>query len=418
MISLARADSRYLDFFRRNGDLASNTAFRNALTILKNQSVDSSSISILQEFNLSIEDTFVVVDFLRVPVFRLWKVPISPGFLRVYLYQALTNEFAFAQSLMKEFECLEKSFNKLSQNEMIALLENEGLFDQENPETYFYYFYDELHKPIDFGKGFEEYIRSFARDGFDFFLSSHGLGIEDSDANDQYEFHYGQFPTLFTSVSSVSFERGGTIVLERFFSQIFDLYTASGFHVQGPCHDIEQLANGKYYYRSCPGFGDNSGRFRLEQFYFDSTMLNGNYWHNDNPQIITISNDCSSDLGDCLNGNCWLHGDSKIISKEIHSISDLGGCLFVNGRDVIELEPLTCDIKRVENFDRPYSLEDAISILRNDSSNHITSPELSFFYQNNKEAAMLAVKRNPLSYSLLCQELREDRDVLELYSNS
>jgi hypothetical protein len=417
MISLARADNRYLDCFRRNGDLASNIAFRNALTKLKNQSVDSSSISILQEFNLSIEDTFVVVDFLRVPVFRLWKVPISPGFLRVYLYQALTSEFAISESLMQEFKYLEKSFNELSQNEIINLLENNGLFDQENPETYFYYFYDELHMPIEFGEGFEEYIRSFACDGFDFFLSSHGLDFEDSDEIDQYEFHYGQFPTLFTGICSVSFDRGGAIVLERFFLQIYDLYTANGFHVQGPCHDIEQLANGKYYYRSCPGFGDNSGRFRLEQFYFDSTILNGNYWQYDNPQKTTISNDCSSDLGDCLNGNCWLHEDPKLVTNEIQSSSDLGDCLFVNGRDVIELEPLTCDIKRVENFDRPYSIEDAISILRNDSSNHITSPELSFFYQNNKEAAMLAVKRNPVSYSLLCQELREDRDVRELFSN-
>ena len=187
--------------------------------------------------------------------------------------------------------------------------------------------------------------------------------------------------------------------------------------MQGPCHDMDQLANGKYFYRSSPGFGDNSGRFRLEQFYIDSTILNGNYWQYDNPQKTTISNDCSSDLGDCLNGNCWLNEDPKLVTNEIQSSSDLGDCLFVNGRDFIELELLTCDIKRVENFDRPYSLEDAILVLRNDSSNHITSPELSFFYQNNKEAAMLAVKRNPVSYSLLCQELREDRDVRELFSN-
>lgn len=415
MISLARSDSRYLDFFLRNGDLVSNIAFRNALIKLKNQSVDSSSISVLQEFNLSIEDTFVVVDFLRVPVFRLWKVPISPGFLRVYLYQALTSEFAISESLIQEFKYLGKLFNELSQNEIINLLENNGLFDQENPETYFYYFYDELHRPIEFGEGFEEYIRSFACDGFDFILSSYGLDFEDSDEVDQYEFHYGQFPTLFTGICSVSFDRGGAIVLERFFLQIYDLYTANGFHVQGPCHDIEQLANGKYYYRSCPGFGDRSGRFRLEQFNFDSAILTGNYWQYDNPQIITISNDCISDIGDCLNGNCWLHGDSKIITNEIHSISDLGDCLFINGRDVIEIKTSTCEIIRIENFERPYSLEDAISILRNDISNHITSPELSFFYQNNKEAAMLALKSNPLTYTLLCQELKADKEVLELF---
>jgi hypothetical protein len=243
------------------------------------------------------------------------------------------------------------------------------------------------------------------------------LDFENTDETDQNKFHYGQFPTLFTSVVSVSFDRGGTIVLESFFSQIFDLYTASGFHVQGPCHDIDQLANGKYLYRSCPGFGDNTGRFCLEQFYFISTIWNGNFWQHDNPQKITISNDCSSDLGDCLNGKCWLHIDSKIVANENQRNSNLGDCLFVNGRDVLELMPLTCDIIRVENFDRPYTIEDAILVLRNDNSNHITSPELSFFYQNNKEAAMLAVKRNRLSYSLLCQELREDRDVLELFSN-
>ena len=99
----------------------------------------------------------------------------------------------------------------------------------------------------------------------------------------------------------------------------------------------------------------------------------------------------------------------------INSFSDFGGEAFeilrIDSRDRFQIEIGKSIPERIENFKKPKSKNEAKLILLDENCNWITSPQLSKFYENDKELALLAVSREPLAYSLLSNELMLDESI-------
>jgi hypothetical protein len=216
------------------------------------------------------------MDKLRRPTFKLWKVPPYPGFLRAYLYQAITSDFGLADWVKSEFYAFNKPFNDLTLDEVKSILQAANLYyESDDLEFCFYYFFDNRLAELDSASAdlvkLANYIQTFESSDFDFKLRSYGvlageseeLDIESLDDN-LGDFHYSQFPTLFTDIHACSFDRGGLVVMELFSNQIYELYTSNGVLIDGPCHDLDLLENGLYVARSSgnqPGFHVNQISF-------------------------------------------------------------------------------------------------------------------------------------------------------------
>jgi hypothetical protein len=397
MINGNSPDEEYYSFVMRNKHIFERGDFQAAISRKISELIEPSIILFLKDLGFSTEDAFYFVDSLRRPVFKLWKVPLYPGFLRVYLYQAMTAGFGLSDDLRHEYCKLNKKMDSLSVEEVKSLLIDSNLLPDDDSDMYFYYFFNQpftrrdLLGLNDYDDTREEntelakYVKSFANKNYDFILSSYGSVDDDKDENEdeKYPFHYGQFPPLFTNIMSVSFEQGGMLILELFKSQIYELYTANGQFIEGPCHDLALLSNAKYIARS----SGNSPGFHMYQFLHKEIKWTGK--------------------------ECEFQ-DSE--TRYIQGFGDLDSAAFeqldINGRDKLNIETGSCLNIRIENFKKPISPEETLVILQDEKTNYITSPELSLFYQNHKESALQAVKRNALAFTLLHPSLQKDPDVI------
>jgi hypothetical protein len=259
--------------------------------------------------------------------FTLRKVKCKEiNFLRAYLYQVLNSTFGFSEYIMNNYESLNKSIAELNIENL-----NEILNEEEIDNGYFYYFENKL-------------------ESFDF---------------DSYE----DFPKLFTNIAEVSFDNGGLVVLECFFIQIYELYSANGEFIDGPCQDLNLLTEAKYISRSSSTRGD----WKLNQY------------NNKSHQIYSLK---------------------KCDDFELENIYD---------RDRIEIpleETGNIEATRIENFNAPISKIEADKILNDPETNWICSPELACYYFEDKELAISAVKKDILSYTLLSDKLKSDKDIM------
>ncbi|MFZ9296131.1 MAG: hypothetical protein ACO259_08010, partial [Bacteroidia bacterium] len=137
-------------------------------------------------------------------------------FCIAFLYQALNSDFGFSDEYKIAFNL-----------DDIKTIFNDGIIDID--QTDFYFFGETMNSYIDY--------------------------LELNKNNDIHIYH--NFPKLFTEITQVSFDQGGLVILQRFGLQIYELYTASGKYIEGPCHDLDLLDKNRYLYRSSgysPGF--------------------------------------------------------------------------------------------------------------------------------------------------------------------
>jgi hypothetical protein len=323
-----------LDFLEQNKIKLENLEFRELVTREISKPIDISFISSLQDFGLSNEDAFVLIDKLRRPTFKLWKVPPYPGFLRAYLYQAITSDFGLADWVKSEFYAFNKSFNDLTLDEVKSILKAVNLYyDGDDLEFCFYYFFDnplaKLEEANEDLVKFATHIQSFKSSNFDFKLRSYGvlageneeLDNESSD-DDLGDFHYCQFPTLFTDIHACSFDQGGLVVMELFSNQIYELYTSNGVLIEGPCHDLDLLENGLYVARS----SGNQPGFHVNQISFSEVEWGGT-------NLVYRGMDIKNIRG-------YGDLDSSSVMREFGNRS----------RDSLQIELGTCINRRIENF--------------------------------------------------------------------
>lgn len=211
-------------------------------------------------------------------------------------------------------------------------------------------------------------------------IDNRGVPINDSYGLEFYHFNYESFtdrndfanyPELFTNLLQISFDQGGLVVFQLYGVQIYKLFNAKGKLITGPCHDLDILINGKYIERDS---GNISG-FHLSKY----SLLTDSVFH-------------------------------------IKSLSDLDifEFLTIYSRDRLQIEIGKSVPERIENFIEPRSKNEAKLILLDANCNWITSPELSKFYENDKELALLAVSKEPLAYSLLSNDLMLDKSIQEV----
>lgn len=175
------------------------------------------------------------------------------------------------------------------------------------------------------------------------------------------------FPTLFTDIKEVSFDQKGLLVLERFSNQFYYLFSADGKMIVDDSHDLDLLPDGKFL---CRKF---NCRFVIRKYSSRRRSLN-------RPRLT----------------------------------SENENFFFIKGRDRIKLIANSSKLKRIENFKPPKNREEVLKILENPKTNYITSPDLSDFYEIDKELALIAVSRDILAYSLLDESLQNDPDILTL----
>lgn len=172
-------------------------------------------------------------------------------------------------------------------------------------------------------------------------------------------------PVLFTDIKEISFDENGLIVLERFTQQVYDLYSACGKMISQFNHDLYLLPNGKYLHRHY------------------NTM-----W--------VIDKYCSTSESNF----------KPIFPKENQNF------FYIKNRDRINLITNDSNVKRIENFKTPQNYDQAREILLNPETNYITSPELSNFFQSDKNLACMAISRDILAYSLLDRSLLYEPEIL------
>ena len=395
MITSQCYSKEILDFIERNLITLANPDFQQLVTRQISQPSGLSIISVLQDFGLNQDDAFVLANRLRRPNFKLWKVPPYPGFLRAYLYQAITSDFGLADWVKSEFYAFNKSFNDLTLYEVKSILGAVNLYCEEDDQDFcFYYFFDngfdELYSTTTDSLELATYVQSFESSNFDFKLRSHGVLAGENDELDveslddeMDNFHYCQFPTLFTDIQACSFDQGGLIVMQLFGSQIYELYSSDGTFIEGPCHDLDLLIDGKYVFRS----SGNKPGFHISQISFSEVQLVG-------IDLVCRGMEVK-----------YIHGYGDLDSTAVVSEVD------IQHRDRLQIELGTCINQRIENFTQPRTIDEVRAILLSEKTNYITSPDLSLFYQNNKELALIAVKRDPLAYTLIQPFLKIDREI-------
>ncbi len=386
MITKSQCTQQRIDFLHRNEVVFGNVKFNEFVRENLANEFDSTTIPKLMTFGLSLEDCLLFIDSLRRPEFKIWKVPAYPGFLRVYLYQALYSDFGFSVDLNLNFLQLNKKIEELEINEVEDLLINADLLKEDKSQMFFYYFFDSNNRELfeDNFVALSNFVRSFENKEYDFLMFSDYEFVTENveDLSEIRRFHYGEFPSLFTDLISVNFDNGGLVKMECFNNQIYYLLNSDGLFIEGPCHDIDLLDNNKYIYRSSLGHPG----FHLCKIEYSKKSWDGRkfiYSELDKKQI-----DCFGDLD---------------------STDEL---LEIFGRDKLVIENNSCFNIKLENFIRPLNVEEAKIILENTQTNYITSPDLSIFYQNDKETALLALRKNPLVFTLLQSSLKFDKDVI------
>jgi hypothetical protein len=256
-------------------------------------------------------------------------------FCIAFLYQAINSDFGFAKEYKIAFENLGKEIEALNFDDIKNLFKD-GIIDID--QTDFYFFENDMLVYLDYLKA-----------------------NKNKDIN-----MYRNFPNLFTDIMQVSFDQGGLVILQCYGLQIYELYTAAGKYIEGPCHDLDLLDKNRFLYRSS-GF---SPGFILEEYRL---------------------NDCPMTLN--------TYGDF-----------DMPGCPNIAGRDRITIPYENALAERIENFEVPKNRMDVLSIL--DDCNWVTSPELVQYYYNDKELALKAVQKDMLAYTLLDSQLKEDKEII------
>ena len=255
------------------------------------------------------------------------------------------------------------------------------------PDIYFYraYAYQSLNSGFGFTETSKSKFNSFGKDLKE--LTIQELNQICSDYDDlyftddnnlvewfyyfdkDYEFvkeDYKKFPTIFTDIMQVSFDQDGLVIMQLFGNQIYELYTFNGKYISGPCHDLDILINGEFLERS----SESSYGFELNEY--------------------------------------------RSTSKSIRYIEKFGDfdverMLGINNRDRIQFNESGLPTGRIENFPQPSSREDAKSILLDENTNWVTSPELIKYFENDLELALIAVKREPLAFTLLAPTLQKEK---------
>lgn len=190
-----------------------------------------------------------------------------------------------------------------------------------------------------------------------------------TDSND-----FINYPELFTSIKQISFDQGGLIVFELYGVQIYKLFTLNGELITGPCHDLDILINGKYIERD----SGNTPGFHLSKF-----------------SLVT-------------NSVTYIDSFSDFDTDSFYKF------LRIDSRDRLQIEIGKSVSERIENYKKPNSKNEVKLILLDENCNWITSPELSKFYENDKELALLAVSREPIAFSLLSKELMFDESIQKI----
>lgn len=178
-------------------------------------------------------------------------------------------------------------------------------------------------------------------------------------------------PELFTNLVSSSFDQGGLLILEKFGMQIYYLYTFDGQKVAGPCHDLHLSVNGKYMMRS----SENKPGFHVYRFLVQSMKSTH----------LMMYDDLDSRVSDFL---------------------------IIHNRDRVVFNLEKKCYESVESYKLPKNRRDVIEILSNQKTNYYCSPSLRDFYSKDKELAILAIINEPLTYTLLLEDILHDFDVI------
>lgn len=174
---------------------------------------------------------------------------------------------------------------------------------------------------------------------------------------------YKSIPDIFTRICQVSFDRGGLIVLERYNSQIYELYDAKGKYLIGPCHDLELGMDGKVMLRTSESI----------------------FW-----EFLQYSGKGLKDLE---------------IYGPFDSPSDFP---YLGDRDLIpEILPIGSFIET--EYDQSVTLTDEeVSIkLKNDSRAY---KYLEKYYKDNEELGLIAVNSNLYAFTFLSKKLQCEKE--------
>jgi hypothetical protein len=335
--------------------------------------------------------------------FRLTKAAATDRLYKIFFKQAQLADFGFADDIVKTILELDKKPEELTIEDMKSVLK--AMFYREELPEYFYYFrqpekvipvrafsvaeadivplageadgipdadlpehlkMEELLKSLD--QNNEQVNKLLYQINHIKSAAGHRENSNDNSPEVGDEINEESIP-LFTDIMGVSFDAGGLIVMECFGSQIYELYTADGKLITGPCHDLELLPEGKFLERS----SDSRPGFYVSKYYNELDYVDG----------------CIS-YGD-LDSNAILH-------------------LAISGRDRILFEG--DEMLRVETFDPPKTTSEASDILSSDSCNYVTSPDLVRYYHNNRALAMQAIEKDPYAFTLLSASLQKDSEIL------
>jgi hypothetical protein len=187
------------------------------------------------------------------------------------------------------------------------------------------------------------------------------------------------FPILFTGLKQTTFELGGLFVLEKYNHQHYELYDFYGNSLLGaPCHDLDLLANGKFVSRLLPGLAPQG--FCLYQASFKKEHVD------DSQSQVEVS--FIKNYGDLPSGSMHV--------------------LHIGGRDEFDPERV-CD----DQFSQITSKVAAIKMLNKCGNKEVTSMSMRPWYVQDAEVAILAIKKNPLAYTLLDEKIRKNERVIQ-----
>lgn len=251
--------------------------------------------------------------------------------LRAYLYQILTSSFGLSEILKelfrKEFPLLDDNaskwnLNAISEPDIRRILWDQGVLPEE-----IFYFKTEYN--------------------------SDTVMLND----------YKAFPILFTRVCDVSFDNGGLIVLELYYSRIYLLFDANGKIVWGPCYDVRLGTEGR---------------------------------------VMITDTDCET---------------FEVRSYRGEVYDDFDFFPDIRGRDIIpEMLPLGTFREYSHDQSKIMSNEEVNLELRNNPESYHF---LQKYYYDNEKLALIAVNSNLFAFTFLSERLQSDKEyVIKLISSN
>ncbi len=271
--------------------------------------------------------------------FKLARKEPSAFELRAYLYRILTDSFGLSQTLRERFkselpgigdDVSGWDLNAIALPEIRRILEEHHLLPEE-----IFYFKKEYNPDT----------------------------VSQND--------YKAFPELFTRVCTVSFDRGGLIVMELYNSQIYELYDANGRCLSERCHDLDLGTDGRVLLRTSKSVFWETMQYNGESFVYSDTF---------DPF------DSPSDFPD------------------------------ISGRDLIpEMLPAGSYNELLYDPSKILTNEEVILELENNSNSYHF---LQKYYQDNEELAFAAVNSALYAFTFLSERLQSNKEfVLKLITS-